>query len=214
MLREQYVGVAVKVIRADIRAMHAGLLYAHSDGEIRFAHLAFHHDLRNDPAPVAQGYFWSICEWLSDPEMKDSAQFVANYIESVVRNSAVNYGFDPAGVGFDPSGQFYCLDPAKGLTCATFISAVFQSVGFPIVNLSAWPIREGDVAWRDYVLEMLTLNGRQDRAKELENEEVSFRLTPAEAAVAASAKTVPVTYETVVQLAAPLLRDLFVEVSA
>lgn len=211
---EESVGVAIKVIDLASRLMHVGLLYAHSSGAVRFAHLAFHHDLRNDPAPTRQGYLWSLCAWLADPVMKDNAKFIANYIEAVATHAQdVDYGLNPANVGFDASGQFYSLDPKRGLTCATFISAVFQSVGFPIVDLTTWPLRSGDVAWRQHVLEILSSNGFQDRAKEIAQEVFPFRLTPAEAAAAASSASVPLSYDATVKLSEPLLLQLFPEVS-
>jgi hypothetical protein len=216
MTREQRVGVAIKVIDAASRAMHVGLLYAHSKVGMYFAHLAFHHDLRNDPMPIGQNYLWSGCAWLADPSMAENAKFMANYIEAVATQAAdkVDYGVNPLGIGFDGSGQFRSLDPGKGLTCATFISAVFESAGFPIVKLSTWPLRPSDAAWRNHVLEMLASNGREDRAKQIANEEAPFRLTPAEAAAAASADTIPLDYQATAQLSEPLLQKLFPEPAA
>jgi hypothetical protein len=215
MSPEQSVGVAIRVIDLTSHAMHVGLLYAHSSGTVRFAHLAFHHDLRNDPAPTRQDYLWSVCMWLADPAMKETAKFMANYIEAIMTHAEeVDYGMNPSGVGFDASGQFYSLDPRRGLTCATFISAVFQSAGFPIVSLTTWPLRASDATWQDHVLKMLSSNGLEDRAKEIAEEEFAFRLTPAEAAAAASAVSVPLSYEAAVQLSEPLLRQLFLEISA
>jgi hypothetical protein len=152
----------------------------------------------------------------ADPDMNDNATFMANYIEAVATQATdkVDYGINPSGISFDGSGQFHSLDPAKGLTCATFISAVFESAGFPIVKLSTWPLRPGDAAWRNHVLEMLSSNGREDRAKQIGSEEVPFRLTPAEAAAAASADSVPLDYEAAVRLSGPLLQKLLPETAA
>jgi hypothetical protein len=150
--------------------------------------------------------------WLADPTMQETAKFMANYIEAIVTHAEeVDYGLNPSGVGFDASGQFYSLDPRKGLTCATFISAVFQSAGLPIVSLATWPLRVSDATWRDHVLKTLSSNGYEDRAKEIAEEEFAFRLTPAEAAIAASATSIPLSYEAAVQLSEPLLQQLFVE---
>jgi hypothetical protein len=147
--------------------------------------------------------------------MKDTAKFMANYIEAVTKHTDdVDYGTNPSGVGFDASGRFYSIDPKRGLTCATFISAIFQSAGFPIVNLATWPPRDSDPAWRDHVLETLSSYGHADRAKQIAGEQVPFRLTPAEAAAAASAEAVPVSFEDTVRLAQPLLHELFDRVSA
>jgi hypothetical protein len=214
MRREQNIGVAIKALDAS-RAMHVGLLYAHSSGEVRFAHLAFHHDLRNDPVPTGQGYLWSVCEWLNGPAMGDTAKFIANYIEAVMQSgSDVDYGMNPADVGFDNAGRYYSLDPKRGLTCATFVAAVFQSAGFRIVELGTWPSRPSDADFRSHVLAMLKLNGEDERAEEIEKEVVPFRLSPAEAAAAAAAAIVPVAYDAALKLAEPLLQELFTKVIA
>lgn len=45
---------------------------------------------------------------------------------------------------FSPSGQLRLGPEAKGLTCATFVLAVFNAVGVRLVDEQDWPIRKDD----------------------------------------------------------------------
>lgn len=211
-----FVGVAIKAIDFDARAMHVGLVYRSSSQGVRFAHLAFHHDLRNDPAPNDDTYLWSDCQWLADPAMAATADFVATFIEAVViaNSENVDYGVDATGTRFDQSGRFCSIDPRKGLTCATFIFAVFRDAGFPVVNIETWPSRAEDALWRDQVLSMLRTYGAPSRALEIGNEDAPFRLSPAEIAAATASPAVPLDFTQAVLLAEPVLKLLFPEPTA
>lgn len=204
-----YVGIAIKAIPGANRAMHVGLVYRSANRGIRFAHLAFHHTLCDDAVSNDSGYWWSDCMWLADDAMRETARFMASYVESVVRTMAIDYGMDSRDVGFDSAGQYYSLDPRRGLTCATFVAAVFQGAGCPVVRLETWERRAEDMAWRDGVLRMLAEYGAEHRSRELADVDVPFRLTPAEAAVAAADPEAPLDFARAVERSLPLLASLF-----
>lgn len=42
-----------------------------------------------------------------------------------------------------------------GLTCATFVMTLFESVGFPVLRLTPWVPRPGDSEWRNAILGLL-----------------------------------------------------------
>jgi hypothetical protein len=208
---QYWVGVAITATNPAERAMHVGLVYRSPNLQVRFAHLAFHHRLLDGPAHVLNGYLWSDCMFLAGKEMAATAEFIANYIASVARTTAVPYGTDSRGTKFDSSGAYQTIDRRRGLTCATFISRVFEDAGFPIVLLETWPRRESDAEWRDSVLKMLRQYGEEERATEIADQEVPFRLSPAEVAVAAADNLIPLTFEQAVERSEPLLRRLFPE---
>ena len=47
-------------------------------------------------------------------------------------------------VRFNPRNGELMLGEGLGLTCSTFVLAVFESARLPLVEFSGWPIREGD----------------------------------------------------------------------
>lgn len=54
--------------------------------------------------------------------------------------------------GFDPAtGTYVPLGEERGLTCATFVLAVFRTVGIELVDVPLWPARPEDHEWIDRV---------------------------------------------------------------
>lgn len=43
----------------------------------------------------------------------------------------------------------------QGLTCATFIVALFDELGYPFLDVSSWKLRDGDEEWAKGILELL-----------------------------------------------------------
>src|SRR5687768_8698576 len=88
-----YVGIAIRATPLGERSMHVGLLYRHSGGDVRFAHLAWHNDLRDESLPPGENYLWAECEWLTqDDSLSD---FVANFIEVCAQTKEIPYGPKP-----------------------------------------------------------------------------------------------------------------------
>ncbi|MBX7133448.1 MAG: hypothetical protein K1X67_12310 [Fimbriimonadaceae bacterium] len=138
---EDFVSVGTAVSRTS-EGHHVGLLFR-EDGEIRFLHFAFHHDLRCDNH-IDEKYVWAGCpiveqggEILIDP-------FIA-YLNAVKENKSIPYSLMSDPECFMNSGEFIDLGSPFGLTCSTFIAALFQSYGLKVVNLDTWEPRPDDV---------------------------------------------------------------------
>lgn len=127
---------------------HCGFLY--KGDEVRFLHLAFHFDLRDETAKADLG-------WVDCPIDGINQQVLAVYLSKLASNAGtIPYGFDASGSVFDPiSGDYIAPPPGKGLTCATFISALLKSLGYNIVDLDTWPVRSEDDAFIDYIIRTL-----------------------------------------------------------
>ena len=208
MSPEELVGVAIQATgHGD--GMHVGLLYVEPEGDCRFVHLAFHHDLRNELAPNDHGYWWAGCAWLAGEEQLANAEFLAEYIWACSQNTDVDYGFNPPPVAFGIDGKYDALNPSKGLTCATFVASVLKCGGFPVVRLEEWERRVEDDAWKQSVLRLLCRFGHQDRAEQIGHEEIAFRLKPDEAAAAAASQIIPLGLAQTIAIAEPLKDLLF-----
>lgn len=208
MAPKYLVGVAIR--RTQGTGMHVGLVYTHSSGEVRFAHLAWHNNLLNDPAPNHQPYLWADCEWLADPAVASLAEFVTNFIEMSCRKKEIPYGHRAPARAFDAQGQYMSTDPQEGLTCATYISSVLKDGGFPVVDIGTWTTRPDDATWWANLED--ALRGNPDtaaRAAELSGISVDFRLRPDEIAVAAASNQVPLSFGQASAQAAPLNALLF-----
>jgi len=191
------VGIAIKAYQGG-RFMHVGLVYVRRSGEIYLAHLASHNEALDEPVPNDEGYFWDDCEWLADPELDSLRDLIANFVELCAVTKEIPYGPDPLGSGFDPQGRYIRTDVRAGLTCATYISAMFAGIGFPVVDLSTWISRPDDKTWWSAMTAML---GRQhpERTLELEGLEVGFRLRPNEVAVATASPDAPINFHQAVE---------------
>ncbi len=88
-------------------------------------------------------------------------------------------------------------EDGRGLTCATFVLAMFASHGIPLLQLSEWPDREEDRAWQEYIVGVLRKNGADEKHVNAVNEQVKrgcARYRPEEVAAAGAAPDLPVGF--------------------
>jgi hypothetical protein len=121
---------------------HAGILYRRDDGQLHRLHLAWHCDLR-DEAHQAGQYF-------AVPDIPpERARFFPRLCQRIKdRAGRLRYALRP------PKNARFILDTGevsndeKGLNCATFVLAVFNSFGFQLIELEQWPQRPADAQWQ------------------------------------------------------------------
>lgn len=181
--------VAVCVQRVDAAQWHAALAWW-SEENARFEQieLAFHHDVRSRVCEFKKGVWVRVTP--GDAGDALSLKLVIAYGRLVARrhagpNARVPYGVAYAGGVFDAgSGDYLRAEPAEsGLTCATFILAIFESVSWPLVERASWPVdRAEDVAWRDHVITLLEQRGHTDQAERVRNDPACVRFRPTEVA--------------------------------
>jgi hypothetical protein len=135
---------------------HIGIFYAGSSASLKMLHLAFHNRLANDE-PDAKRFCWAECNGLDEEERLQMAIFC----ESISR---VNGNRIPYGITFDPdhyfetSGGFLPSKRSFGLTCATFVIAIFHHFAFKIIDLCSWQPRDDDQTWQESILNDLEQN--------------------------------------------------------
>ncbi len=145
--------VAVAVAAVDQEQRHVGILHRdRSVGEVRLLHLAWHYVLRDStPKPC---YLW-----IDPPIPEARARQVAALCRRVSRSNVrgIPYAFSAPNDCFDPITAQFLLGPERrGLTCASFVLAIFDAAGLALVDHSAWPSRrEEDVRWQQQVLDQL-----------------------------------------------------------
>lgn len=138
---------------------HVGLLYKDGDS-VRCVHLKWHYRMGvEDDLP--QGYEWVVH---SLPELY--AMQVAARCRRIRRANPDGLPYAPGPFGrFDATGLFVKDRGAHGFTCATFILAVFEAAGVPLVDVASWPIREDDETFRSYVVGALEEQLARQRKK-------------------------------------------------
>lgn len=194
----QHAAVAIK---QTTRGFHIGLLYR--EKEIRFLHLEWHLRLSNNP-PNAE-YLW-----IALPIHERRAKQLAAKCRLVWnRNSrdGIPYGFSDPRDFLSQDGKLN-LGPTKfGLTCASFVLAVFELVGLSLIKYDTWKERGDDKVFQNWVVSEL------ERAKvdptvviAVKSEMGLVRFRPCEVAGAATVAPPPVVFDNV-----PLLDRLIAE---
>lgn len=168
----EHVGLA---LRRTPLGMHSGILYRLPNEEPRILHLAFHHDLQDEPA--APPYRWS--ELGLDEVNKEILTEILARIAH--RNPQIAYGFDANGVAIDPdTGDVTPGPPGKGLTCSTFVNAVLRAYGFELIDITDWPQRVDDIPFHNTIVGYLNGKASSEHVDAVRQDIGARRLRPDE----------------------------------
>ena len=144
--------IGIAITRINDTQHHIGILLKdNSFGTIRFLHLAWHLILEFDEIHSSNfnptNYLFTIPNL---PKGRD-AQLVAACKKIWKKNNddGIPYGFNEPKFSFDEAtGAFLFGETKLGLTCSTFILAVFEHVGVNLINYQTWKDRPDDDEWR------------------------------------------------------------------
>lgn len=209
-------------IRLAIRkeANHIGII-VRIEPEVtqRLLHLGFHYELKFDVLAEIDdwetSYAWLDFVGFSQPEMTQLAVWMETIWKVNGRN--VPYGIAYSGSGyFDAlTGKFIPSQTGKGLTCATFVMALFEDFLFPFVEWKSWRHRSTDEAFFECIVGQLDLLVARGKAEQTHVEAqknalgTAPRYRPAEVAVAGAAYLgEPIDFVTAELLSRHLNRDL------
>lgn len=135
----RYADVVVLLCRAPRGNLHAGLLYW-SRGKYHVLHLGWEDILSNT---------WS---WkgvrtspIAEPELLFAAARLCRKIwQRYVEDRRFPYGLHFVGTTFDDEGRLVLGPQSRGLSCATLLLAVLESVGIVLIDAENWPVRRDD----------------------------------------------------------------------
>ncbi len=193
------------VTQIDPNQRHIGLLYRDINSDaIVLLHLAFHLDLR---CHIPMNGLWV------DPDfdLPRLRQVAAISRQVWAKNGKrVPFGISRPNDCFDHETYEFLIQPSRhGLTCATFVLAMFLEAGLEIVEYDSWPSRPEDVAWQEEIL--AKLRSRQadpDHVAAVEQDIGCIRVRPEEVAGAAALSPHPVNFQRTEPIAEDILRRL------
>ena len=199
----RHVGIAIAAINAEQR--HIGLLHRDPESnDVMMLHLAFHHDLRNEPAKTK--YLW-----IDPPILAERLIHVAAWCRLVwsANQDDFPYSFSQPEECFDSENGKFLIGPTRlGLTCATFVLALFDVAGLKLVNYATWPTgRPGDREWQEFVVAQLPPT-EVAHIEDMRSEVGSARFRPEEVAGAATVSPLPVDFVTAVERGERILERL------
>jgi hypothetical protein len=135
----------MRTIPGPILQLHIGLLYRTEDSEALLLNLRSHLDLRNEMP--SNEYRWIQV----DLDEINRRLIVALCRLIAKKNQRIPFGFTftYSRSYFSRSGDYIPGDLGEGLTCATFVMAVFNTYEIPLLKIEEWPLpRLEDMGWQ------------------------------------------------------------------
>lgn len=198
--------VAVAIAVARVGQQHTGILHKEEVlDEVRLAHLAWHNQLKNSQPKDA--YLWI------DPQIPTRrARQAAARCRQILRanNRGIPYAFSPPNDSFDHQTGSFLFGPTRaGLTCASFVLAVFDSAGIRLADYATWPQqRAGDVEWQQFIIEQLEEDEAEaDHIAFVRSEVGAVRYRPEDVAGCAAAEQLPCPFS----IAEPLSQEILTQ---
>jgi hypothetical protein len=186
--------------------VHMGVLHR-LDDDVQLCHLKFHHLLRREPPD--DGYFWTDCAMFSGSiERSSNGRVFAVLISETARNPNIPYGFAFDESCFDNDGTYRPMEIGKGLTCASFVIALFHSHGYPILKLKSWKVRPEDIVWQERILNPLRRYATSEHVNAASAYVGQFRYRPEEVAAGAVVAPPPLDFDESVSLATDILATI------
>ena len=186
--------VAVALHATDLTG-HIGVVYRYHQAT-RILHLAFHQKLSDQDLRASGFRVWV------DPALPPSrGRWVAAFCRRVWkthRYRGIPYAFSHPNHCFDFARGAYLFGPRRhGLTCSTFVLAVFSHMRVHFIDYKAnWPVRPEDELDQAKLVEILKKTGADPEHVETVSKEIgSVRYSPEDVGGAASVYPPPATFE-------------------
>lgn len=207
-----YIAIAIS---GNSSQRHVGLLFrTNISKDPRYLHLAFHYRLKcEDPS----NEYWLDCPGFTEDEQLQLATWFKKIIK--VNGEKIPYGisYSPDTYFDNNSGRYIESNDHCGLTCATFVMALFKDFGFSIINPDTWIARQNDQEWHCQIVKAmkhdqiknpnLYSDDHINRQISLIGIAISFR--PEEVAAAANImQNVPATFEQIEPLGHDVLSKM------
>jgi hypothetical protein len=134
-------GVAIRTVQGQ-QQLHIGLLYKTEESEALILNLRTHLDLRNEAPTDHYRWIQISLDEINRRTLVGLCRLIANKCKSIP------FGFTYNGLYFTKAGEYIPHDLGHGLTCSTFVMAVFATYSFPILKVEEWRTRLEDQGWQ------------------------------------------------------------------
>ena len=179
------IGIAGAIVTRDKGQKHVVFIHQNPQPEPWLLHLAWHQILRHQPWDG--NYHWVGLSQI-DLEVQEAFSDWARIVAHASQDSPIPYSvvFSPSS-NFDADGHYIDRRDGTGLTCATFILAMFADFGMPLLRVETWPkSRPGDFTWLRKILKHLrNVIGPSDFLEQVARRHDLKRFRPEEVTAAA-----------------------------
>ena len=136
-------GIALRTFRGEAQIRVFGLLYKTDDAAAALMlHLRWHFDVKNDLPTDEYRWIQIDLNEINRRNLVGLCRLIAS------RSDKIPYGLNYNGRYFSAAGEYLGHAPGEGLTCATFVMAVFDTYKIPILKLMEWGVRPEDIKWQ------------------------------------------------------------------
>lgn len=185
---------------------HAAIVFKDREkGFLSLLHLASHYDLRMER--WKSPYKCIPCQNFDFEEL----QYFAEHASRIYSQNpgGIPYGFEYVGAGAFNGDSSFKDSPGAGLTCATFILAFFEDLGYEVLDLKSWDVSPEDTQWQNNIFDMLCKEMSSEKAAaqyHLIGQAVRYKPEEVLASVAIY-DSAPVTYSEAAVLATQLMTE-------
>lgn len=164
-----------------VKPDHVGIVYLDENREPQNIHLLGHHRLTTEEG-MPEGTTWVV------PQLEEEQLSVVAGVCEMIRDCEdpnqvpFAFGFESAYV--DSNGMVLMGETDHGLTCATFVLAVYSRAHLPLLKLETWEVRDEDEAHQRRCVQWLRRQGERTQAEAVDSEVGCFRYRPEEVAAA------------------------------
>lgn len=186
---------------------HCGVLYKAEDRHAVHP-LAWHKRLSMDNVPSDRTGKYA---WVAPSLPRERMLAVAAICRRVWRRNqqrGIPYGLRYDATTFHRTGEIRLGRDELGLTCATFVLALFRQGGVELLRLEEWPARPDDLdRQRELVARLRSdLTVPREHCDAIEREIPTLRYRPTEVAGACSSADLPCSFAEASRAAAPIVR--------
>lgn len=195
--------MALSIRRNPDGSTHVGIIYKEKSDYFQL-HLLFHQNLSVNPPNRRDGYVKVNIE-------KERLRPVAALCRKLSRSKpAIPFALSGWESVFEvKSGHLILRGNAVGLTCSSFVMAVFLSVGISLIDFGKWPNREDDEPNQNRLVSLLEkVKANPSHINAVRAQIGCVRIKPEEVAVSVQSPTLPADYGWTSEMAKNLLIEL------
>ncbi|WP_371763812.1 hypothetical protein [Massilia sp.] len=168
---------------------HLGIAYRLGDDKPVILHLAFHKRLAQVAYPSVDP--WLVYVMALHPLLADQLVGILDAMSSRYQggtNGGIEYGINLydslRSISFD--AEYRPFGESDGLTCASFVAAIFEAMQIPLVDITTWEIDALNKVWGEAVICFLRAFGAdEEHIDTVQKNNNGLRLRPDEVAGAA-----------------------------
>lgn len=191
--------LAIWILQTSPEQHHLGLCYrSHKVGIIEYLHLEWHLRLSTDEPTES---YLCIEPRINQRRLLNVAAFSRRVIKQSI-NDKIPYGFSfPTDCFDEQTGCCLLQSNGQGLTCASFVLAIFHSLQLPLVQYETWVEgREKDRDWQEFIVQQLEEHGASEEHVNAIRKDIGIvRFRPEDVAGAVVCETLPAHFETASQ---------------